>query len=238
MEIKCIITDDEPLARKGLREYIEKTGFLSLVGECETAMELSTLLKTTSADVIFLDVEMPGLSGIEFLKAGVKLPKVIIVSAYEQYALKGYELDVFDYLLKPVSYERFFKSVDKLYAHLEEKQNSGSLEHIFVKVDKKIKKILLQDIVYIESMENYVLIHTNDSKEMVYCTLKILAENLPVEKFIQTHRSFIVNSDCIKSIEGNRVEVGSNAIPISRDLKEYVYNRLMGRNFIARSKKD
>ena len=238
MDIKCIITDDEPFARKGLREYIEKTGFLSLIAECENAMELTAMIKKTAADVIFLDVEMPGLTGVEFLTSSEKLPKVIIVSAYEQYALKGYELDVFDYLLKPVSYERFLKSVNKLYGELEKKQSSGSADHIFVKVDKKIKKIFFKDVLFIESMENYVIVHTVDSKEMVYCTMKILAEKLPSDKFIQTHRSFIVNRDCINSIEGNRLEIGGSIIPISRDLKEYIYDRLIGRNFIKRGKND
>lgn len=234
--MKCIITDDEPLARKGLREYIQKTGFLSLVGECESAIALNSLLKETTSDVIFLDVEMPGLSGMEFLATTVNPPKVIIVSAYEQYALKGYELNVFDYLLKPVSYERFLKSVNKLYAQLKKEQNSEIIEHIFVKVDKKTKKILLKDILFVESMENYVLIHTTISKEMVYCTLKVIADSLPSDKFVQTHRSYIVNADYIQAFEGNRLEVGIHIIPISRDLKDIIYKKFTEKKLIARNK--
>lgn len=236
MEIKCIITDDEPLARKGLREYIQKTGFLSLVGECESAIALNSLLKETTSDVIFLDVEMPGLSGMEFLATTVNPPKVIIVSAYEQYALKGYEFNVFDYLLKPVSYERFLKSVNKLYAQLEKEQNSEIIEHIFVKVDKKTKKILLKDIFFVESMENYVLIHTTISKEMVYCTLKVIADSLPSDKFVQTHRSYIVNADYIQAFEGNRLKVGTHIIPISRNLKDIIYKKFIEKKLIARNK--
>lgn len=238
MDIKCIIVDDEPLARKGLRNYIEKTGFLSLTAECETALELNVLLREKSADVIFLDVEMPGLTGMEFLAASVKLPKVIIVSAYEQYALKGYELDIFDYLLKPVSYERFLKSVNKLYDLLEKEQKTDTGEYIFVKVEKKTKKIMLKDILYIESMENYIWIHTTSSKEMVYCSLKMIAESLPPHFFVQVHRSYIVNTEHIQAIEGNRIEIENHIIPLSRDLKEDIYRRLIDKNVLTRSKKD
>ncbi|WP_281323281.1 LytR/AlgR family response regulator transcription factor [Flavobacterium aestivum] len=238
MKLKCIITDDEPLARKGIRGYIEKTDFLSITGECETAIELNSLLKKESVDVIFLDVEMPGLTGMEFLASAVNLPKIIIVSAYEQYALKGYELNVFDYLLKPVSYDRFLKSVNKLYDHHEKELKTVNRDHIFIKADKKTKKIMLKDILFIESMENYVVIHTTSSKEMVYCTMKMMTDNLPSDIFFQTHRSFIVNTEHIQAIEGNTLEIGNNKIPISRNLKDVIYNNHIAGNFISRNKDD
>lgn len=238
MKLKCIITDDEPMARKGIRGYIEKTDFLSLTAECETATELNNLLKTESADVVFLDVEMPGLTGMEFLSSAVSLPKIIIVSAYEQYALKGYEMNVFDYLLKPVSYERFLKSVNKLYNQHEKELQTVNRDYIFIKVDKKTKKVMLKDILFIESMENYVLIHTVVSKEMVYCTLKMIADNLPSDVFFQTHRSFIVNAEHIQAIEGNTLEIGHHKIPISRNLKDEIYTRYISGNFISRNKHD
>lgn len=237
MVIKCIITDDEPMARKGLGEYIGKTDFLSLAGECESAIELNSLLKQENADVVFLDVEMPGLTGMEYLATALNPPKIIIVSAYEQYALKGYELDVFDYLLKPVSYERFLKSVNKLYDELKKEQKTNNADYIFIKVDKKTKKIMLRDILFVESMENYVVVHTHNTKEVVYCTLKMIAEKLPLEKFSQIHRSFIVNTDHIESFEGNTLQVGSHSIPISRDLKDEIYAKIVAGNFIDRSKK-
>lgn len=238
MKLKCIITDDEPLARKGIRGYIEKTDFLSLAGECETAIELNSFLKKETVDVIFLDVEMPGLTGMEFLSSAVNLPKIIIVSAYEQYALKGYEMNVFDYLLKPVSYERFLKSVNKLYNQHEKEFKNVNVDHIFVKVEKKTKKLMLKDILFIESMENYVLVHTPVSKEVVYCTLKTMLDNLPSEMFFQTHRSFIVNTEHIQAIEGNTLEIGNHKIPISRTLKDEIYNKFISKNFVSRNKED
>lgn len=238
MEIKCIITDDEPLARKGIKGYIEKTDFLCLTGECENAIELNNLLKKDTVDVIFLDVEMPGLTGMEFLASMENLPKIIIVSAYEQYALKGYELNVFDYLLKPVSYQRFLKSVNKLHAAIEKEEKTNKADYIFIKVNKKTKKMMLKDILFIESMENYVQVHTVVSKEMVYCTLKMISESLPSEKFIQIHRCYIVNVEHIQAVEGSRLEVGSHVLPMSRSMKDSIYSKFITGNFIARSKND
>lgn len=237
MKLKCIITDDEPMARRGIRGYIEKTDFLSLAAECETAIELNSLLKKESADVIFLDVEMPGLTGMEFLCTASNLPKIIIVSAYEHYALKGFEMDVFDYLLKPVSYERFLKSVNKLFDQKQKEFNSVQTEYIFIKTAKKTKKIMIRDILFIESMENYIVIYTSQSKETVYCTLKVIAENLPTRSFFQSHRSFIVNADHIQAIEGNIIEIGSHKIPVSRSFKDHIYNTYIEGHFIARNRK-
>lgn len=233
MEIKCIITDDEPIARKGLKSYIERTGFLKLAGECENGSELNAMLKTTTADLIFLDIEMPDLNGIEFLSTAVNPPQVIIVSAYEQYAVKGFELDVFDYLLKPVSYERFLKSVNKFHDRLEKERHSPQ-DHIFIKSERKLKKLLLKDILFVESMENYVLIHTNTSREMVYSTMKMIEENLPAAIFMQTHRSYIVNTEHIHAIEGNQLEIGSHKVPIARNLRDKIFNELIARNLVVR----
>ncbi|MCR4032160.1 MULTISPECIES: LytR/AlgR family response regulator transcription factor [Flavobacterium] len=237
MKLKCVITDDEPVARKGIKGYIEKTDFLSLAGECETAMELNSFLKKESVDVIFLDVEMPGLTGMEFLGSAANLPKIIIVSAYERYALKGYEMNVFDYLLKPVSYDRFLKSVNRLYDQQVKELKSDDKDHIFIKVDKKNKKLKFEEILFIESMENYVLIHTVVSKEMVYCTLKMMSDNLPAAIFLQVHRSFIVNISQVQSIEGNSLEIKKHKIPISRSLKDEVYNKLTAGTFVTGKKR-
>lgn len=203
MKIKCIITDDEPVARKGLRGYIEKIDFLTLTGECEDAIQLNTLLKTQQVDLIFLDIEMPEMTGLELLSNLTNPPKVIIVSAYEQYALKGYEFEVVDYLLKPVSFDRFLKSANRIHDLLQTEQKDAD-DYIFVKSDKQLKKILFRDILFIESMENYVIIQTVSSKEIVYTTLKQIYESLPQDIFQQTHRSYIVNIDQVNAIDGNR----------------------------------
>ncbi|RAJ32873.1 LytR/AlgR family response regulator transcription factor [Pedobacter cryoconitis] len=227
MEIKCIVTDDEPLARKGLKGYIEKIGFLSLVGECEDALQLSAELKNQPVDLIFLDIEMPEMTGLELLNTMKNSPKVIIVSAYEQYALKGYEFNVVDYLLKPVSFERFFKSVNKVYEIFQREQKLDNREYLFVKSGKQLKKIQIIDLLFIESMENYVIIYTSNSKEIVSTTLKKMLERLPEDVFLQVHRCYIVNINHINAMDGNILKVDSHQIPVARSFRDTLINRIV-----------
>lgn len=234
MEIKCIITDDEPIARKGLRSYIEKIDFLTLTGECEDAIQLNTMLKTAQPDLLFLDIEMPHMSGIELLSSIHNPPKVIIISAYEQYALKGYELDVVDYLLKPVSFERFLKAVNKVHDLLEKETKNTREKYVFVKSDKQLKKILLKEILFIESMENYITIYTTSSKEIVYTTLKHMLNFLPGENFLQVHRSYIANIEHIKSIEGNLLNIGTHKVPVARNLRDKVFDIILNNRLISK----
>ena len=234
MEIKCIVTDDEPIARKGLCSYIEKIDYLSLIGECEDALQLNNLLKTKNPDLLFLDIEMPYLSGLDLLSSIQNPPKVIVTSAYEKYALKGYELDVTDYLLKPISFERFMKSVDKAY-HLLEKESAKEMnEYLFVKSGKQLKKIFIEDILFVESMENYVNIFTISSKEkeVIYSTLKLFYKSLPCEHFLQVHRSYVVNLNRIHSIEGNTLHIADYEIPIARNLRDRVFNTIINNRLI------
>lgn len=233
MEIKCIITDDEPLARKGLREYVEDVDFLLLTGECENAMQLNTMLKSTQPDLLFLDIEMPRMSGLELLSTLQNPPKVIITSAYERYALKGYEFDVVDYLLKPISFDRFLKAVNKVHDLIEKELKSETDGYVFVKSDKQLIKILLKDILFIESLENYVIIYTESSKEIIYTTLKHIAESLPGEDFLQVHRSYIVNTGQVKAIEGNMLKIGTHKIPVARNLRDKVYNYILNNRLIS-----
>lgn len=226
MEIRCIITDDEPLARKGLRGYIEKIDFLSLSGECEDALQLSTMIRNHPADLIFLDIEMPEISGIDWLNTIEDPPKVVIVSAYEQYALKGYEYNVVDYLLKPVSFDRFLKSVNRVRHIFEQEQRTDEKDYFFVKSGKQLKKINMQELLFIESMENYVIIHTLDTREIVYTTMKQMLNSLPEKLFLQVHRSFVVNIQHIRSVEGNHLFIGKKQIPISRSCKEKVIKEI------------
>ena len=233
MKIKCIITDDEPMARKGLRGYIEKIDFLTLVGECEDAIQLNTMLKTEQVDLIFLDIEMPEMTGLELLSNLTNPPKVIIVSAYEQYALQGYEFDVVDYLLKPVSFDRFLKSANRIHELLQTEQKEDN-DYIFVKSDKQLKKILLRDILFIESMENYVIIQTVSSKEIVYTTLKQLHDSLPQDIFLQTHRSYIVNINQVNAIDGNQLNVSSYKVPVARNLRDNIFNLILNNRLITK----
>lgn len=234
MKIKCIITDDEPMARKGLRGYIDKIEFLTLIGECEDAIQLNAMLKTRQVDLIFLDIEMPEMTGIELLSNLTNSPKVIIVSAYEQYALTGYEFDVVDYLLKPVSFDRFLKSVNRVHDLFQTEQKEGD-DYIFVKSDKLLKKIMFKDILFIESMENYVIIQTTSSKEVVYTTLKQIYESLPSNIFYQTHRSYIVNINQINAIDGNQLNINSYKIPVARNFKDEIFHLILNNRLISKN---
>ena len=220
MKLKCIITDDEPIARKGLQSYVERINFLELVGVCEDAIQLNNQLKSQQADLLFLDIEMPYMTGIELLNSLSNPPKVIITSAYAEYAIKGYDLEVSDYLLKPISFDRFLKAVNKVYDQLISSQTPVVQDYLFVKTSLKLEKIRFNDMRFIEGIENYVAIYTSDGKIITHTTLRTILQKLPPERFVQVHKSYLVNIDKIDSIEGNLLGIGKNKIPLSRTYKE------------------
>jgi DNA-binding LytR/AlgR family response regulator len=225
MNISCIITDDEPMARKGLESYVQKISFLQLVGVCEDAMQLNELLQKQKVDLLFLDIEMPYLSGIELLKIVKDPPKVILTTAYENYAVQGFELDVLDYLLKPISFERFLKAANKAADYFASRQQS-STDYLFIKADGRLEKIFFRDIVCIEALENYVAIHTPSKKWITHATLKSVQAMLPTH-FVQPHKSWLVNPDYITAVEGNLLHCGSHQIPISKYQKEEVLQKIL-----------
>ena len=231
VKLRCVITDDEPMARKGLQGYVEKLDFLELVAVCEDAVQLSNVLKQQPVDLLFLDIEMPYMSGVELLTGLTDPPKVIIVSAYEQYALKGYELDVTDYLLKPVSFERFLKAVNKVYDQVA-KQTAACAEpqFIFVKTTQKMEKVFFRDILFVEGMENYVSIQTSSGKVVTHTTLSLFLRMLPATHFMQCHKSFVVNLDKVFALEGNLLHIDAYKIPISRTYKNDVLAVLLPDN--------
>lgn len=220
MKLKCIITDDEPIARKGLQSYVERINFLELVGVCEDAIQLNNQLKSQQADLLFLDIEMPYMTGIELLNSLSNPPKVIITSAYAEYAIKGYDLEVSDYLLKPISFDRFLKAVNKVYDQLISSQTPVVQDYLFVKTSLKLEKIRFNDMRFIEGVENYVAIYSSDGKIITHTTLRTILQKLPPERFVQVHKSYLVNIDKIDSIEGNLLGIGKNKIPLSRTYKE------------------
>ena len=220
MKLKCIITDDEPIARKGLQNYVERIDFLELVGVCEDAIQLNKQLKSQQADLLFLDIEMPYMTGIELLNSLSNPPTVIITSAYAEYAIKGYDLEVSDYLLKPISFDRFLKAVNKVYDQLISSQTPVVQDYLFVKTSLKLEKIRFNDMRFIEGVENYVAIYTSDGKIITHTTLRTILQKLPPERFVQVHKSYLVNIDKIDSIEGNLLGIGKNKIPLSRTYKE------------------
>ena len=169
----------------------------------EEVLEYCNDEENQKIDILFLDIEMPDMSGLDFLESAQNTPKVIITSAYERYALRGYEFDVVDYLLKPISFSRFLKSVNKAHALMESTSKSEEPAYIFVKTEKQLKRLYLKEIQFIEGMENYIVIHTLTSKEIVHLRLKSILETLPAQIFMQVHRSFIVNLSYVQAIEGN-----------------------------------
>lgn len=229
-KLTCIITDDEPFAVKGLKNYIEKIDFLVLKGVCESALELNQVLQNQEIDLLFLDIQMPHLTGIEFLKSFKgKLPLVIFTTAYSEYALEGYELDILDYLLKPISFPRFLKAANKAKDFFELTQKTEMVkDYFFIKSEKRLEKIEIKEILFIESMQNYVIIHLENEKIVALITLKSVKEQLPEKKFIQPHRSFLVAFDKIKALEGNQIILTNDYhIPISKYQKEDVMSQIV-----------
>lgn len=239
MNLKCLVVDDEPLARNLLTDYVSKVPYLSLVKACSNAMEAMQELKKNPVDILFLDVQMPEVTGTMLLKTLQKKPLVVLTTAYSQYALEGYELDVADYLLKPITFERFLKSVDKLSQRIEGVQNSSvimerpmevaSPEYIFVKDGTKLVKVKWKDILYVEGLKDYVTIHTTDQKVTSLQRMKSLSEQLPPHKFIRIHNSYIVAVDAIDAIHKDKVVVGGNQLPIGDTYKKTFMDFIEGK---------
>jgi DNA-binding LytR/AlgR family response regulator len=238
-KLNCVIIDDEPIARKIIEEYIAEIDFLDLTGKAENPVKAASLLCETCVDIIFLDINMPRLNGIEFLRSSKNLPAVIITTAYPDYALEGFALDVLDYLVKPVSFERFLKACNKAKNYFDLKMKADEIEksksdHFFIKCDNSIEKIFYDDLLYVEGLLNYVVLHTISEKMMVYMTIKSMLEQLPPELFIKVHKSYIVNLTKIKGIEGNTIKIGSTNIAISQNLKDEVLKKILKDKLIKR----
>ncbi|MET0393331.1 MAG: LytTR family DNA-binding domain-containing protein [Chitinophagaceae bacterium] len=224
-KLRCMIVDDEPVARKILREFVEQVPFLESAGEFENAVRAAAFLQEHTADLLFLDIEMPRLSGLEYLKRSALKPLVILTTAFPEYALEGYELDIIDYLLKPIAFSRFLKAVHKAKEYTDRMQSPAAPAEpgwLFVRSEKRIEKIGLDQILYIESTGNYVNIFTESKKIMAYLTLKGLEGQLPPHAFVKIHQSYLVSFSRIDAIEGNQVRIGSKTLPISRSYRDAV----------------
>lgn len=233
MKTRCLIVDDEPLARKLLQTHIEQLEQLELAGQCPNAIKASEMLRTTEVDLLFLDIKMPQLTGIDFLKTLKKPPAVIFTTAYREYALEGYELDVVDYLLKPITFDRFFKAIEKYHLRTSSKESGQKVinpqqeSFIYIKTGNKFNKIDTNDIIYIESIKDYIVIHL-EKKEKLTAKYKIsdLEEDLKGKNFLRIHRSFIINTHRITAFTNQDVELGSTELPIGNSYKEYVMKLL------------
>ena len=224
--IHCLIVDDEPIARNILEKYIIKTPGLQLVGQLDNALEVVEFLKNHKVDLIFLDINMPKLTGFEFLKTLNNPPKVIVTTAYQEFALEGYELNISDYLLKPFSFERFVKAINKAIGTIEKQktdQNSNSESlRFFIKGDKKYHQIKSSEIRFVEAYGNYTKLFMEDEMILSHENISYYEKLLPEAQFLRIHKSYIIALDKIKQIEGNRILIDTHKIPIGRTYKSVV----------------
>jgi DNA-binding LytR/AlgR family response regulator len=237
MKLNCFIVDDEPYARKCIREYVEQTNDLIYTGEAGSAEDAITFLGNKKADIIFTDIQMPGITGIDFVRTAGDESLFIFITAYPEYALESYELNIIDYLLKPVSYERFSKSVTKAKEYLSLKKQPKEkrmVDYFFIKCGSKFEKILFDDVLYAEALENYVKIYTASKMYISYLTFKSVEEYLSSEKFIRVHKSYIVSLSKIESLDNELIRIGTYDIPLSRNYRNEVMNKVIGNNLLRR----
>ena len=230
--INCVIIDDEPLAREGLASYVREVDFLNLSGVCENPLELLPVIDRQAVDLVLLDIQMPKMNGIEFLKILQKPPMVIITTAYPSYALEGFQLNVLDYLLKPIAFERFFKAANKARDYhklLTGDPAKQDEDYFFIKCGSKYEKVFFEDILYVEGMQNYVTIYSTRGKYVTMLSLKSLEEKLAGTAFIRVHKSFIASISKIDGIEGNELFIQSSRVPISRNYREQVIEKVISK---------
>jgi DNA-binding LytR/AlgR family response regulator len=247
MKLKCIAVDDEPLALDIIEDYVSKVPFLELVKRTENAIEALQMVQAGGIDLVFLDIQMPDLTGIQFLKIASGKTNYILTTAYSQYALESYDLNVSDYLLKPIAFDRFYKAVEKVYNQLlkaepvavalapEPVATPVSAPHtaqdfIFVKTEHKIQKIQLNDILYIEGLKDYISIFTRTERVITLQNMKKMEETLPKGEFIRVHKSYIIALDKIESIERSRISIASKTIPIGDTYRDEFFKLIDGKN--------
>jgi len=228
--IKCIIVDDEPPAIQLLENYCSLIEHTEVVATCQSAIKAFDLFNTVNVDLLFLDIQMPVLTGIDFLKSLKNPPAVIFTTAYREYAIDGYDLDIVDYLLKPISFDRFLKSVDRYRKKFSSVQSpvlkGESMEYIFFNINKKHHKILIDDIYYIESLKDYVRIHTSGEKLVVKGNLGSILKNLPSARFTRIHRSYAIAMKALKTYSQRNVEINDISLPIGESYKEALLKRI------------
>ena len=240
--INCIIIDDEPLARKGLKEYIADIDFLNLTGEFDNALKATEQLSSGKVQLLFLDIQMPKITGLDFFKTLHHPPPVIFTTAYPQFALDGFELNALDYLVKPISFDRFLKAAIRAKEFYEvrqinmdePKQGDQAPDYFFIKAENKLVKIFFDEILFAEALQNYVVIHTKEKKHITYLTFKAVEEYLPATQFIKTHKSYIIAVSKIDNIDGNIIQTGNHQIPVSRNFKDEVMEKLLKGKFLKR----
>lgn len=235
--MNCIVIDDEPLARECIANYIGQVDFMNCVGTGISALEIPQLLEKSEVDVLFLDVQMPMMNGLEYLKSNPKPPMTILTTAFPNYAIEGFDLNVLDYLLKPIAFNRFFTAATKAKKQLEllQKQYSTHTKEeektcFFIKCDGKYEKIYHEEILFVQAMQNYVIIQTEKRKYVSLLSLKNVSEKLDALAFIQVHKSYIIALDKIERVALHEIQIGQNKIPLSRNYKKKVLPKILGDN--------
>lgn len=233
MKIKCLIIDDEPPAREVLKRYVQEMPMLLVAGECANAVQALAALQEQAVDLLFLDIRMPQLNGTDFLKTIKNPPKVILTTAYTEYALEGYELDVVDYLMKPIRFDRFVKAVNKAFPlqggrpqHEEPVEEKKNESFVYFRADRKMVKVVLNDILYIESMKDYIKVFTRSSTIITKQSISSVEAMLPEKQFVRTHRSFIISLGKVNSFTSELVEIGAAEVPIGKLYRNGVLKRL------------
>ncbi|HAA16987.1 MAG TPA: DNA-binding response regulator [Cytophagales bacterium] len=246
MNVRCLLVDDEPLALQVVTQYLEQVEDFEVAGTCESALEAGTFLTTHPVDLVFLDINMPMLSGLEFLKTLANPPLIVITTAYREYAVDSYELDVLDYLVKPIPFARFMKTLHKVREQLRLRQQATQptatdgeptppppplqADHLYLKVDKKMIRVEYSDIVYVESLKDYVRVITTLESLIVHYNLQAFTDLLPPKDFARIHRSYTINLNHIKALDGNSIEIGGKSLPIGRNYQPEVKQRILGGN--------
>ena len=226
MQIKAIVIEDEPLALKKLVGFINRLDYLVLLQAFDNAIDAIGFLKNNTVDLIFLDIQMEEFTGIQFLETVQHRPKVIVTTAYDKYALKGYELDLTDYLLKPYTFERFVKAVERVVAYYSQLTTALGSDYVFIKTEYRLEKVKLSEILYIEGMSEYLRIVSADRKIMTKLNFREIEEKLPKNNFVRVHKSFLVALDKIENVERNRIKISDMHIPVSDTYRGNFYEKI------------
>ena len=238
MNINCIVVDDEILARKGLCNFIKEVPFLTLIGVFSNPLEALPVINERNIDLMFLDIHMPKMSGLELLKSLSNPPLTIITTAFSNHALEGFELNVTDYLVKPIPFERFIKAVNKVkdYIELTSTTSEGKKgdDYFFIKCESRLEKIMYDELLFVEALQNYVMLYTTSKRYMSYLTFKSVEEYLPHDRFLKVHKSYIVSLSKIDSIAGREIKIGEHIINISTSNKDEILNTILKNRFLKR----
>lgn len=234
MKIRCLIADDEPLARDLITSYVHQVDGLEVAGICSNALDVFSFLQRNAVDLVFLDIQMPKMSGLELVRSLHLHPKIVFTTAFREFAAEGYELDVLDYLVKPVSFERFLKALGKYHQltsaqrmpEPEKQENDFDTAYMYFKVNKESVKVFLRDILYIESLKDYIKVVTPKTQYLTYQRLSLMEEKLPEDKFMRIHKSYIIAFGKIKSYSSEAITIDSVTLPIGRLFRQSVFDRV------------